>query len=116
MQAITQNKPLTAINLSQGETILTPLTIEQVDKKMTMDWAIIPTSEEELKEWKWMRLSTARNIVRSYQTASSVQFYKFYILPSLPESIQSKMTDALSRIPEWVTPSLEAILEKQKNL
>ena len=57
-------------------------------------------TEEEKKQGKGMRMSTARNIIRSYQNATPAQFYTFYILPSLPESLQSKMTDALSRIPE----------------
>ena len=97
---LTLNKPLCCISLSQGEHILTPLTIEQLDEKIQKDWMIIPTTEEEKKQGKGMRMSTARNIIRSYQNATPAQFYTFYILPSLPESLQSKMTDALSRIPE----------------
>lgn len=62
------------------------------------------------------RLSTARNLIRSYGNATPVEYYTHFIVPTLPHSVKSRMEDLFNRLPEErkKTVSLEAILEKQK--
>lgn len=105
--AITENKPLCSIHCSNDKVILVEMTPEQLDKKMENAYMILDD---------WTRLSTARNLIRQYWPASAVEYYEYFIIPSLPESISSRMKDILWRLSEDAKKkaSLDILLQRQK--
>ena len=105
--AITENKPLCSIHCSNDRIILVEMTPKQLDEKMENAYMILDD---------WTRLSTARNLIRQYWPASSIEYYEYFIVPSLPDKISSRMKDMLWRLPDDVKKkvSLQALLIKQK--
>lgn len=106
MQSITQNKPLCVIHQSNEKRLFVEMTIDELDKKMENSYMII----------NWQRISTARNLIRQYWPANSVEYYMYFILPSLPDHIKTRMEDLFARLPQEVIEktSLDTILRKQK--
>lgn len=106
MQAITLNKPLCTIHQSNEEKLFVEMKVEDLDEKMKNSYMII----------NWQRISTARNLIRKYWESTPIEYYQYFILPSLPEWIKSRMIDLFSRLPPDVIEktSLETILRKQK--
>ena len=103
---ITQNKPLSYILQSNDKKIFVEMTVEELDKKMENAYMII----------NWKRISTARNLIREYGSANSLDYYIYFVLPSLPDHIKTRMEDLIARLPPDVIEktSLETILRKQK--
>lgn len=106
--AITENKPLCVIHQSNDRKLFVEMTVEELDRKMENSYMII----------NWQRISTARNLIRQYWPATPVEYYQYYILPSLPFEIKSKMQDLFARMPPEVMEkiSLKTILEKQESV
>lgn len=104
--AITEIRPLCVIHQSNEEKLFVEMTVEELDKKMKNSYMII----------NWQRISTARNLIRKYWESTPIEYYQYFVLPSLPERVKSRMIDLFSRIPTDVIEktSLETILKKQK--
>ena len=104
--AITEIKPLCTIHCSNDEVIFVEMTVDQLDKKMENSYMILDD---------WTRLSTARNLIRSYWPASAVEYYEYFIIPSLPDTKRMFMQDLLGRLPEEAKKkaTLEILLKKQ---
>ena len=106
-QAITEIKPLCTIHCSNDKVIFVQMTVEQLDKKMENSYMILDD---------WTRLSTARNLIRSYWPATAVEYYEYFIVPSLPEHVKSQMIDLLWRLPPETKKkaTLDTLLKKQE--
>ena len=107
-QAISHNLPLCTILQSNNKKIFVEMKVEELDEKMQNAYMII----------NWQRISTARNLIRQYWPATPVEYYQYYILPSLPEYIKSRMQDIFDRMPEEILEkiSIDTILKKQSKL
>ncbi len=105
--AITEIKPLCTIHCSNDKVIFVQMTVEQLDKKMENSYMILDD---------WTRLSTARNLIRSYWPATAVEYYEYFIVPSLPEHVKSQMIDLLWRLPPETKKkaTLDTLLKKQE--
>ena len=108
IKALTEIKPLCVIHQSNDKKLYVEMTIEELDRKMENSYMII----------NGQRISTARNLIRQYWPANPVEYYKYFIIPTLPPQIKSQMEDLFARMPEEVMEkiSLDTIIKKQESL
>lgn len=106
--AITEIKPLCTILQSNDKKLFVEMTPEELDRKMENSYMII----------NWQRISTARNLIRQYWPATPVEYYQYFVIPTLEEYERSRMEDIFGRMPPEILEkiTLEQILDKQKSL
>jgi len=106
--AITEIKPLCIIHQSNDKKIFVEMEVSELDQKMQNSYMII----------NGQRISTARNLIRQYWPATPIEYYQYFVLPSLPPEIKSRMEDIFARMPPEVMEkiSLDTIIAKQESL